>query len=339
MTDDIDIPEIDCGNPTGYVRHQESTDALKAVVCSATAPVVSQLRGKSQGISYCNLTDYAAQLLATGQIVTSQRALITVGSGKILTPLAQQTGICDGCSFGEATFIAWCARYCMYGFGELPRECSFMWSYLGGRQLQITGHGDSGASPPYSAQQLYSIGALPVDVAKSAGSQFDLASMPPHGPNSQEALCIKMRDNPILRQQWIDAAAPFKCAVYSPGTAEDIADCIVTGRPVTFGAQVQGRETQPGSSGVSSLYRFPNGGGHETFASGFYRYQGALNFIKTESWWNALYPASKWPNNLLTVMTDDGLKTLYPGQSVVPADKWMRQQPECWAIDGPGSRN
>ncbi len=341
MTDTPDLsdfPEADFDQPCGYVRHAASIDRVKSTVALAVGP--SNFGENAAGVSYFNLTAFAADLLSRpGQkIVTSQRALIDCGAdGKVLTPLGQQTGICDGCSFGEAAFVAWCARYVMTGEGQVPRECSFLWPYINGRVLSITGSGDSGACPPYSAQAYRQLGVLPVDCVGKPGSAMDLTSKPPHGPNSQESLCIQMRDNPRILPEWVDQAAPFKSIVYSPDDAEGVADCVYTGRPVTFGAHLQGRETAAGSSGVSALYRFPRNGGHETFASGFFRLKGRLGFIKTESWWNALYPASGWPGHRVTIQADDGPHVLYPGQSAIWADQWMSGRPECWAIDAPGT--
>lgn len=320
----------------GYVRHEPSIAALKASVAIACAdgPGISGACKKAigEGIHYHNLTAYSADFIRRGGFVSSQRKIIDCGpDGMVLEPLGQQTGICDGCSFGEAALVAWAARYVASGAGPRPRECSFLWPYLGGRDMTIVGRGDSGAIPPASAQLYYSVGAMPVDCSGA----WNLQSLPPHGPGSQEALCVQMRDDPRMKEH-ADACAPYKANVYSPEDAWDVADCLETLRPVTFGASVQNRETQPGGNGVSSIYRL--NGGHETFASGWFTLNSRLGFIKTESWWNVLFPASQWPGNRVTIQTDDGPKKLYPGQGALWADEWMSYQPETWAIDAPGTR-
>lgn len=319
------------GMPTGYVYDAPSVALVKGTVALACG-AENGIAGAASGVNYFNLTAFSADWLSRGDCVTSRRRIIDLGAdGKILEPLAQETGICDGCSFGEAAFESWCARYVMTGCGPKPRETSFLWPYLGGRELSITGRGDSGACPPYSAKLYHDVGALPVN----CGGKFDMTNLPPHGSGSQEELCVQMRDNPRLLQEWVDAAAPFKCPVFSPDDAEMVADCVKTGRVVTFGCGYQSREAIVGSNGVSLLYRL--NGGHETRCTGFFRLNGRLGFLKSESWWNILFPGSKWPNHRVVIQTDDGPRTLYPGQCAVWADEWMRCQPECWGIGAPGS--
>lgn len=317
--------------PTGYVRNDAATAAVSAACAGpVTAFAGSAKRMIDDGTHYHNLTSFVADYLDHGSCITSRRRLVDCGKdGRIIDPLHQQTGICDGCSFGEAAFVAWCHRFVTEGTGDKPRETSFLWPYLGGRELSITGRGDSGACPPYSAKLYHDVGVLPVN----CGGRFDMTNLPPHGSGSQEQLCVQMRDNPRLLQEWIDCAAPFKCMVYAPSDAWSVADCIATGRPVTFGCSYQIRETTPGTNGISSLYML---GGHETFGSGFFTLGGRLGFIKTESW--GTFPASAWPNHRVTIQTDDGPKQLYPGQGAMWADEWMRCGPECWAIDAPGGR-
>jgi hypothetical protein len=322
--------------PTGYVHHEPSIERVVRTIAMSSAEqsgiAGATQRAISDGTHYVNLTAFAADLFRRGDVMTSQRRSIDCGDdGQILEPLAQQTGICDGCSFGEAALVAWCARWVLCGAGEKPRECSFLWPYLAGRDLTVVSRGDTGAIPPLSAQLYHDVGVLPVNCK----GRFDLSKLPPHGTNSQESLCVRMRDTPQLLQEWQETAAPYKCRIYSPRTAWDVADCITTGRPVTFGCSYQARETQPGSNGISSLYSL---GGHETFGSGWFTLHGKLGFIKTESWWNAFYPGSCWPDHRVVIQTDDGPRKLYPGQAALWADEWMRCQPECWALDAPGTR-
>ena len=332
VPDDLSLADL----PTGYVYHPESVAAVRSAYGASPDDFAgaTQQRMNDEGLHYCNLTQYAADYLRRGGVVTSRRELIDCGSdGVVLAPLAQQTGICDGCSFGEAAFIAWCAAWVMTGIGRRPVETAFLWPYLAGRVLSITGRGDTGACPPYSAQLYHQVGVLPVN----CGGKFNLADLPPHGPNSQEMLCIQMRDNPSLRPEWADAAAGLKCRIYPPQDQWSVADCITTGRPVTCGCQWQMNKTSP-PNGVSTLYKFPNNGGHETFLSGWFTMNGRLNFIKTESWWGAnYYPGSNWPGHRVQVQTDEGPKLLYPGQGAIDAAVWMAKKPECWAIDAPGS--
>jgi hypothetical protein len=328
--------------PTGYVYHAQTIDRAESQLgASAATASVPGITGATKamigrGIHYWNLTAFLADLLKRQTIVMSQRKLIDCGpDGKVLEPLGQQTGICDGCSFGEAALIAWAARYVAAGLGPIPRECSFLWPYLAGRDLSVISGGDSGALPALSALLYHDVGALPVD-------ECGLQDLPPHGPKSQESLCVQMRDNPRLRQEWVDRAARFKAAVYVPRDPWEVGDCLSTLRPVTFGGSYQARESVPGGNGVSSLYQLRDGwgrpAGHETFASGWFTLRGRLGFIKTESWWNAAYPASKWPGGRVQIQTDDGPKMLYPGQCAIWADEWMSGRPECWAVDAPGSR-
>ena len=340
MTDEL--PDDDAGHlkgmPTGYVYHAESIELVKGTVALACG-AENGIAGKAAGCNYFNLTAFVADYLRHGSCVTSQRQMIDCGKdGRILQPLGQETGICDGAGWGEMAFVAWCARWMMTGQGEKPRETSFLWPYLGGRELSITGGGDSGALPSYSAKLYHDVGVLPVD----CGGRYDLRSMPPHGANSQEALCIQMRDKPVLFKEWQDVAAPYKCRVFVPNDAETVADCIKTGRPVNCGCSYQAREAAVGSNGISPLYMLRDGwgrpAGHDTFLSGFFRLNGRLGYIKTESWWNVLFPGSKWPENRVTIQTDDGLQRLYQGQCALWADEWMSCKPELWAADAPGSR-
>lgn len=321
---------------TGYIRDEaqiQRVQAQIAIACSAGPGISGSCkRAIAKGVHYHNLTSYLASLIAKGGFVFSKRKLIDCGpDGKILEPLGQQTGICDGCSFGEAVLVSWAAKWETTKSGPRPRECSFLWPYLAGRDMGLVPRGDSGAIPPLSAELYHSVGAMPVDLS----GPWDLLNKPPHGKGSQEELCIALRDTPTLPSDLVAAVQNYRCVVYDPRDAWDVADCLESLRAVTFGCSGQAQETRPGGTGISSLYRL---GGHETFASGWFTWKGRLGFIKTESWWNVLYPGSQWPNHRVVIQTDDGPKTLYPGQCALWADEWMTWQPECWAIDAPGSR-
>lgn len=321
--------------PTGYVKDAASTAAVSSACSSSHSEFAgSAKRAIASGVHYVNLKSYVASWLNSGDAITSRRKLIDCGGdGKVLTPLAQQTGICDGCSFGEAAFTAWCANYVTTGSGPKPVETTFIWPYLAGRYLPVTGYGDTGACPPYSAQLYHDVGVLPVNCS----GKFKFTDMPPHGPNSQESLCVQMRDNPRLLDEWIDSARGLECRVFNPPDTWSTADCITTQRPVTFGCGGQMVEASPGSDGVSRIYNLY--GGHETFAEGWFTLNGRLGFIKMESWWNASgYPGSNYQEHRVEISTDEGKKLLYPGQGAVWADEWFRWNPECWALDAPGSK-
>jgi hypothetical protein len=250
--------------PTGYVYHAESIEFVR----NAVAAPVTTIAGKAKqaiadGVKYVNLKSHVAAFLKrTPNAVTSKRRKIDCGpDGVVLEPLAQQTGICNGCGNGEAAYTSWCVRWNMTRTGVQPRECSFLWAYLLGRQLNILRPGDTGAFPSYTAKGFHDLGVLPVD----CGGQIDLSQLPPHGPGSQEALCIQMRDAPRLLDDWKRAASPFRCPVYSPRDAWDLADCLTSGRAVNTGCGFQASESSPGTDGISSLYSL---GGHDTFFEG-----------------------------------------------------------------------
>lgn len=323
--------------PTGYIRHEPSiAEARQFVPMSAGNKAIAG-KAKASGRNYFNIMDLVAGYLkglSEGELAAfaGGRPTIDLGAdGVVLMPLGQLSGVCNGCSHSEAATNAWIAHYAMLGTGPKPERCSFAWAYLISRDSQYVGRGDSGGIPSLTVRGYHDVGPLPI-------SQFkELAALPPHGNDSEEAICIAYRDNP---KEWLNRvrsyAEPYPTSVYQPSGGEDIADCIQTLHPVTFGASVQCSEPPVGGNGISSLYNL--GGGHETESEGWLRLNGRLGFIKKESWWNVLFPASQWPHHRITVMTDDGPRTLYPGQAVVWADEWLRFGPESWAIGNPGGR-
>lgn len=317
-------------NPTGYIYAPDEITATLATGLYPASATVDGITGaaKASKLNYFNLTAFAADFLRSTPSAAGPRKLIDCGAdGMVLEPLAQQTGICNGCSHGEAAFLSWCHRYVTSG-GPVPSRCSFAWAYLTGRESRYVGRGDTGAVPSCTVRAYHDFGVLPTD-------DTDFAGLAPHGANSEESICIQYRDNPkVFIEKYRAAAEPWKCRVYSPDDPWDVADCHQTGRPVTYGTGVQVNQAIPGSNGISSLYRL--NGGHETLGSGWFLFNGRLGGIKTESWWNAdRYPGSKWPNNRVVIMTDDGPRTLYPGQSAFWLDDWLRNSVESWAISAP----
>lgn len=331
-----DTAEFLAAMPTGYVYHQPSVERVRSTVCTATG---SDIDGAAKrmidgGTTYFNLKSFVAELLrrpGKGGVKTSRRRLIDCGSdGVVLEPLQQRTGICNGCSHGEAAFVSMCARYVMTGCGPLPREFLFLWPYLLGRELSITGTGDSGSCPPYTIQGYHDIGCCPVD----CGGKYNFLDMPPHGDDSQESLCVAMRDNPRMPQEWRDAAAPYVCRVFSPSGAWAVADCIATGRAVTKGSGYQIAEADPRGNGVSRIVSL-GGGGHETYFEGFAIIGGRLHLITMESW--GAFPASGWRDHRVTIQVDGvGAVRLYPGQGCVPAEDYIARCWELWSVDAPG---
>lgn len=323
---DVDLQAMS----TGYIHHPPSIAAAQSLFPMSAAP--SDIRGaaKASGVAYFNLALYEAAYLKEGDCVHTQRPIVDLGQeGRVLGLLYQATGICSGCSHAEGATKSAFATYVMTGTGYKPQEYSFAWAYLTGRDSQYVPGGDSGAIPSMTVQAYHDFGALPV------GAFEELLGMVPHGPGSQEALCVQYRDNPRpMLDRMAPAAAPYKCRVYSPQDIWDIADSITTGRAVTFGCSYQANKPVPGSNGVSSLYLL---GGHETCGDGWFLYgKGRLGLIKTESWGPVL-PGTAYPNNRVTIMTDDGPRTLYPGQVAIDAESWLACRPECWSIDAPGS--
>lgn len=323
--------------PMGYVHHEESIKTARATY-SASADVRGiDGEAKKTGKAYFNLLSYEAAYLAKDQASAGGRKLIDLGDdGTIFEPLGQETGTCNGCSHGEVGTEGWFAKYTRTGTGPIPQRCSFAWAYLVSRDSQYVGRGDSGGIPSLTVAAYHDVGVLPVN-------DTPLFNLKPHGKDSEEAIAIQYRDDPKTWISTMEARAKGNaCRVSHPSDAWGVADCITTLRPVSFGSTMQAREVAPGSNGVSPLYQLKDSwgrpAGHETFADGWFVLGGRLGFIKKESWWNVLYPGSKWPNHRVVVQTDDGPKVLYPGQCAIWADEWMSYGPECWAIDTPGSR-
>lgn len=329
------------GLPTGY-RYDE---ALTESVVSAYSDDanLAGIRGATQemvgkGITYFNLKSFAADLLRRPNksgIITSDRRLIDCGpDGMVLEPLAQRTGICAGASAGEQQFVAQCYDYCMVG-GKVPVENLFIWPYLAGRDLTMISHGDSGAFPSLIAKAYHELGCLPV----TTGGPFDFRNMKPHGAKSQEELCVQMRDNPRLLQEWIQAASERKCRVYAPKKDNWlVADFISRGRPVNKGSGYQ-INVAPGPSGkgVSSLYRL--NGGHATYFEGWAIINKILHLITMESWYQAeKFPAKNYEGGRVLLKTDGGDHLLYPGQGCTPAQPFLDVCNELWMLDAPGSR-
>lgn len=329
MTTEAEVLDLD-NMPCGYVYEPEAIEATDRAY-SAGPPMGIEGQFKASKLSYFNLRSIVAGFLRRDKIVSSNRKLIDLGDdGVVFTPLAQQTGICNGCSHGEADTCGWISTYSQTGTGLFPSETSFAWAYLVGRTAYV-GRGDTGAVPSLTVQAYHDIGALPMCVAP------ELAKLPPHGPGSQESVCIQYRDNPqAFINLYKSRCEPYRSRVFRPKDAWLVADLIYSFRPVTVGCGYQMRETAPGSNGISPLYSL--GGGHETELEGIGLLNGRLFGIKYESWYQAgCYPASKWPNHRVVVQTDGGPHTLYPGQGALWLDELMPVKPELWAIDNPGS--
>ncbi len=335
--------EFDFGQPTGYVFNAEATENTKAA-CLATAP--SDFMGAAKrliasGVHYFNLrafqadylrADYDQNMKAFRSYQHSLRKVIDLGAdGIVLAPLGQTTGTCNGESAGEALTVALAANYVATGTGPKPAEFTAIGPYLAGRELSITGKGDSGSCPAYSTQFYHDFGGMPV----TAGG-FD--KLPPNGPGSQESQMVARRDKPSIPQEWVDACGPYKIRTFSPSDQWEVADAIATFRPVQKGAPYQIRETAPGGNGISALYKFPRNGAHATFFEGFGTLQGRLIGITMESWWNVTYPGSQWPDHRVVIQTDDGPQKLYPGQGAFWMDQFVPTCTDLWAYDYPGSR-
>lgn len=310
------------------------SSVVESMVASGAELSVLSLTGTwrrlvASGVKYQNLRDHEADFvrLQGSNLVKSTGRKIT-RSG-ILEPFGQQTGICNGCGWSAMAWVAWCARYMTTGTGLVPREVAFLYPYIVARGGL---RGDSGAYPSHTARAFHDIGVLPID----GGGRWNLASLPPHGPNSQESLAIQMRDNPRVIEDWVRAANGLQCRVMSPRTESDVADCLAARYPVGNGMSRQIAPTRPGSTGVSALN--PIRGGHWTFFSGWFLLNNRLVLIKDESWWNIRFPGSAYPDQRVVVQTDDGPRTLYEGQGAVLASDVMAARPELWACGYPGSR-
>src|SRR5207245_36517 len=133
--------------------------------------------------------------------------------------LAQQTGICNGCSHSCAPWLSWCFRFVNSGDCPVPREVTFLGGYLLGREMGLLSRGDSGAFPNYTAKGYHELGVLPVDAA----GKYNFRDMT---PEQQESICIALRDKPSLLSEWVAAMAPLKTRVYSPNQAALVADCL-----------------------------------------------------------------------------------------------------------------
>lgn len=334
MTDIHDI--IANPPPMGYVDCPEARAAVAASFAAAGVdlsgkPVAGEFKRQiAAGNCYINLHDYEADFIR-GQgsaLVKGNRNIL----GGVLQPLSQRTGICNGCSHSCAPWLSWCYRFVNSGDCPIPREVTVLGGYLLGRQGL---RGDSGAYPNYTAKGYHDIGVLPVD----AGGKYRFDQMT---PEEQEDVCIALRDAPSLRPEWVAAMALLKTRVFSIATADLVADCIASGYAVTFGSSMQ-MNVAPNPGGISSLYQLRDGwgrpAGHETTCSGIATLKGRVMGFKTESWLGAnWYPSGNFPSHQITIQTDAGPKTLYPGQGAFWLDDWMNQgTPECWAYSYPGS--
>ncbi len=329
-----DLAELSLDQPLGYVFDQDVIDLNVAAFAAAGVDLHSgKFNGACEakieaGIAYENLQDYTRDFIngEGSRLVKSQRRIAASG---ILEPFGQVTGICDGCSFSEGAWVAWCVNFVRNGQGPVPREVLFVAPYLLGRGNL---RGDSGAYPSYSAKGYHDVGVLPVD----CGGRFEFRDMQPHGIGSQEAVAVQLRDTPRLLPEWLAAMAPLRTRVFKPQSPWSLADCLASGFPVTVGSSKQITPAPVGGDGVSRLVQLR--GGHETLNDGWFTLRGRLGFLKRESWWNVKFPGQAWPNMRVTIQTDNGPKQLYEGQGACWADEWWNVgQPEPWAIGFPGS--
>lgn len=333
--------EFDFGLPTGYVYNEEQTLLLKA---ATAAPVDQSFSGTAKrmvasGVHYFNLRSYQASYLKAlssagrlSEYQSSQRKLVDLGpDGMQFLPLGQLSGTCNGESFAETVTLSLVANYVATGTGPLPIEFTAIMPYLLGRDMSIVSRGDTGSVPAISVRGAHDVGSMPVTCG-------GFNKLPPNGNNSQETQMIARRDNPKIPQEWIDASAPYKSRVWSPDNEWEVADAIATLRPVQKGSQYQVNETAPGSTGISTLYKFPRNGAHATMFEGWATYKGELIGITMESWWNVLFPGSKWPHNRVVLQTDEGPKILYLGQAAFYMKQFVSLCTDLWAVDSPGTR-
>ncbi len=314
--------------PTGYIYDQSVIDSNVAAFSAAGIDLQSPFAGSAQrlidsGITYMNLVDNEVEFL------TYQR-IGFVKTGRNLTqehtfqPVSQRTGICVGCGFSTAQWLAWVSRYVTSGDCEIPQEVSLIAPYLLGRNGL---RGDSGAYPSYSARASHDLGVLAVkDVWSDIADRVT--------PADQETVAVTRRDSSIVEGPWIEAMAARKTRVYQPREMMGIADCIANLYPVTVGMGWQITESTKATGGISSFYKL--NGGHETCITGWFVSGGQLHFIKSESWGD--FPGNNWPDKRVTVNVDGrGPIKLYVGQGACKAlDLWY-YRPECWAIGYVGS--
>lgn len=310
--------------PTGYIYDQSVIDSNVAEFAAAGVNLQSPFAGSAQrlidsGVTYMNLVDNEVEFLASNRsgYTKTGRKIAEAGS---FQPVSQRTGICVGCGFSTAQWLAWVSRYVNSGDCELPQEVSLIAPYLLGRNGL---RGDSGAYPSYSARSSHDYGVL--TVADVDGSM---------NPEAQENVAISRRDSSAMDKSWIDAMSNRKTRVYQPREMMGIADCIANLYPVTVGMGYQITESTPATKGISSFYRL--NGGHETCVTGWFMSGGQLHFIKSESWGD--FPGSNWPGKHVTVNVDNrGPIKLYIGQGACKAIDLWYHRPECWAIGYVGS--
>lgn len=340
MTDQLQSDE-NIIRPTGYVYDEAVIlETLSTFAATGASPEPTPFSGHcrsmiEKGIGYYNLRDHEVEYLAKQRhkYALTGRKILACGT---LEPIAQKTGICAGCSFSMAGWLAWVAHWVKFGTGKPPQDVSLVGPYLMGR---LNLRGDNGAYPAPIARGFHDFGVLTVE-ALAKGLRRDVATM---GTDDQEQIAIARRDNPVLETVWLDSMAELLTRVYYPQTEWDAADAIAADAPVTCGTSWQIRETAAGSEGISSLYQLRDQWGrptgHETVLTGWFTLSRGgktrLGFIKDESWrW---FPASKWSDNRVVIQTDDGPRKLYPGQGACWADEWWQVgKPEAWAIGTPG---
>jgi hypothetical protein len=317
--------------PTGYVFDQAVIDENVAAFGAMGVDLhTGKLNGTCErkidaGVCYENIRDFEADYLkpADRQHTRTGRRITP---GGILEPILQKTGICVGCGFSAAQWLAWVARYVATGTGPIPQEVSLVGPYLLGR---ANIRGDNGAYPSYSARGSHDVGILTVE-ALCRAMRIEASSMT---TAKQEEIAVEKRDNPTFPGLWLDAMEPLKTRVYKPNSAWATADCLASLYLVPIGMGWQVNEPLVSGDGISSWYHL--NGGHETLLDGWFTRGGRLGFLKSESW--GQFPASKWPEHRITIQTDDGPKRLYEGQCACMADELWSHGPEPWAIGYPGS--
>lgn len=326
--------------PTGYVFDQNVIDSNVAAFGAMGVDLhTGRLNGTcerkiEQGIAYENLQDYAAEYLRPSDRQHTRTGRRILASG-ILEPILQATGICVGCGYSTAQWLAWVARYVLTGTGPLPQEVSLVAPYLLGRHNL---RGNRGAYPSYSARGSHDVGVLTVE-ALARGMNRDVSTMT---TRDQEDIAISLRDNPRFHGIWLDSMKPLTTRVFKPQGIWSLADCVASLYPVTVGMSSQPAETRPGNgSGISTWYvlrdRWGRPAGHETVVTGWFTLNGKLGLIVDQSW--GLFGGSQWPGNRVTLQTDEGPKKLYEAQVAVwAADLWAKS-PEPWAIGYAGGRD